>query len=324
MNLPSLKIGKLTAKVPVIQGGMAVRISMAKLAAAVANEGGIGLIAGSGIKPAELVENIREARRLTDGIIGINVMVAVKEFANLVKAAIQEGIDLVVAGAGFSRDAFKWCEEAGVPYVPIVSSVRVAKLAERFGATAIVLEGGAAGGHLGTLEPMWDLLPDVADSVSIPVIAAGGVLTGGDIARAMSLGASGVQMGTRFAVSEESNAAYVWKKACIDAQPEDIMIVQSPVGMPGRAIRNEFIDHVYSGDNNLEKIRCVACLKQCKKNYCIISALEQAQLGNLANGLIFCGERVSEIKEILSVKEIFNNLKEEFESATSNMVSSYA
>ncbi len=317
MSLPSLKIGDVTAKVPIIQGGMAVRISMAKLAAAVANEGGIGLIAASGIKPPELIENIREARSLSDGVIGINVMVAVKEFANLVKAAIKEGIDLVVAGAGFSRDAFKWCSEEKVPFVPIISSERVAKLAERFGASAVILEGKEAGGHLGTLESTWDVLPRIVKSVSIPIIAAGGILHGADIARALSMGASGVQMGSRFAVSEESNADIAWKQACINARPEDVVLVESPVGLPGRAVNTAFVKSVKAHGDDKPKIRCVSCLKDCKKNYCIMEALEKGRQGDLKNGLVFCGERIGEIKDILSVKEIFRNLVQEYEQAGS-------
>jgi len=316
MSLPSLKIGDLTAAMPIIQGGMAVRISMAKLAAAVANEGGIGLIAASGIKPPELVENIREARSLTDGIIGINVMVAVKEFSNLVKAAIKEGIDLIVAGAGFSRDAFKWCAEAKVPYVPIISSERVAKLAEKFGAAAVILEGKEAGGHLGSLDSTWDTLPKIVKAVNIPVIAAGGILTGGDIARALSMGASGVQMGSRFAVSVESNADDAWKQACINAKPEDVILVESPVGLPGRALNNEFVKKLKDSFIDDTKIKCIKCLKDCSKLYCIMDALENARKGDLSNGLIFCGERIGEIKEVLSVKEIFKKLVSEYKEAT--------
>jgi NAD(P)H-dependent flavin oxidoreductase YrpB (nitropropane dioxygenase family) len=315
MNMPSLRIGDLVAKVPIVQGGMAVRISMSKLAAAVANEGGIGLIAASGIKPEELIENIREARQLSNGIIGINVMAAVKEFANLIKAALKEGIDLVVAGAGFSRDAFKWCAEANVPYVPIISDPKGARLAEKLGASAVVLEGGAAGGHLGTLESMWDLLPGIVEAVKIPVIAAGGVLHGSDIVRAFSMGAQGVQMGSRFAVSEESNAALEWKMACVNATREDVVLTKSPVGLPGRGLNNEFVRKQNNAESDGIKVKCIACLKDCGRDYCIMDALESARKGDLKNGLIFCGERIGEIKEILSVKEIFKNLFQEYELA---------
>lgn len=319
--MPTLEIGSLEAKVPIIQGGMAVRISMAPLAAAVANEGGIGLIAASGLKSPELIKNIRQAREMSDGIIGINVMVAVKQFANLVAAAIQENVDLIVAGAGFSRDAFKWCREASIPFVPIVSSVKAAKLAERSGADAVVLEGKEAGGHLGTDQSTWNLLPKIVEAVKIPVIAAGGILSGADIFRAIKEGASGVQMGTRFALSEESSADSAWKEACINANEGDVILVESPVGMPGRALFNNFIKRLYKGEIecNEDIGRCGECLKECKKNYCIIEALIRAQKGDIERGLIFCGERVSEIKEVLPVKEIFRRLIEEYAVASAEV-----
>ncbi|MHB0975909.1 MAG: NAD(P)H-dependent flavin oxidoreductase [Candidatus Aquicultorales bacterium] len=326
MNLPTLRIGNLEAAIPIVQGGMAVRISMAPLAAAVANEGGIGLIAGSGLKAPELIKNIREAREMSKGVIGVNIMVAVKEFGTLVKTALNERVDLVVAGAGFSRDLFKWCHEAKIAVVPIVSSVRVAKLAERFGADAVILEGKEAGGHLGTTESMWSVLPKIVEAVKIPIIAAGGVLNGFDIFRAMKEGASGVQMGTRFAVSQESNADLAWKQACVDAKPEDVVLIESPVGLPGRALFSKFVKKLYNGEiPRHENIgRCVTCLKECKKNYCIIEALVRAQRGDLERGLIFCGERVGEIKDIPTVKEIIKRLIEEYTLASSAEVTALA
>lgn len=317
MNLPTLRISKLEVELPIIQGGMAVRISLAPLAAAVANEGGIGLIAASGLRAPELIRHIKEARAMTSGIIGINVMVAVKEFAELVKAAIQEKVDLIVAGAGFSRDVFKWCHEAKIAIVPIVSSVKAAMLAERFGADAVVLEGKEAGGHLGTSESTWSLLAKIVEAVKIPVIAAGGILTGADVFRAIKEGASGVQMGTRFAVSEESSAARAWKEACVNATADDVTIIESPVGLPGRALLSKFVQKLKKGEvpHHEEIERCVTCLKECKKNYCIIEALVRAQRGDLDRGLIFCGERVGEIKEILPVKEIIRRLIDEYAAA---------
>ena len=150
MQFPPLKIGNLVPKLPVIQGGMAVRVSMAKLAAAVANEGGIGIIAGTGLSLDELRAEIKKARELTNGIIGVNILFAVSEFADLVKTSIQEGIDLVISGAGFSRDMFQWAKETGTPIVPIVSSAKGAIMAEKLGASAVIVEGKEAGGHLGT------------------------------------------------------------------------------------------------------------------------------------------------------------------------------
>ena len=178
---------------------MAVRVSTGKLAAAVAKAGGIGTIAGTGLTLSELTEEIRKARALTEGIgyIGVNVLFAVKQFAELVKRAMQEKVDFIVSGAGFSRDMFDWGREYGVPVIPIVSSSRLAKLAEKLGAAAVVVEGEEAGGHLGTDRPLAEILPEVASSVNIPIIAAGGLTDGQDIAAAMKLGASGGSTGNQ-------------------------------------------------------------------------------------------------------------------------------
>lgn len=317
MELSELKIGKLKPAIPIVQGGMAVRISMAPLAAAVANEGGIGLIAASGIHPDELIENIRAARSMSDGIIGINVMVAVREFLDLVLAAVKEGIDLVVAGAGFSREVFAIGKEYGVPIVPITSSVKAAKLAEKFGASAVIVEGKEAGGHLGTDQPLFSILPDIIKAIKIPVIAAGGILHGKDMMRAICMGAAGVQIGTRFAASNESGAADSLKQVYIDAKAEDIVLIESPVGLTGRAIKTKFVRDLFDGKipafKNIKK--CMVCLKHCNRNYCIIEALERAQQGDMERGLAFSGERVGEILSILPVKTIISNLMREFKES---------
>lgn len=309
MKLPELKIGNKIAKVPIIQGGMAVRLSTARLAAAVANEGGIGLIAASGMPADELRYEIRLARSLTSGIIGINIMVAASGFNEVVKTAIDEGIDLVVAGAGFSRDMFGLGKESGTPIVPIVSSVKLAKISQRLGATAIVVEGKEAGGHLGTTNSIRELIPAITAAVDIPVVAAGGVLTGQDIVDLIKMGASGVQMGSRFAASEESNAAPALKRFYLKSKPDDIVVISSPVGLPGRAVRNPFADRIMAGP--VPPKVCNACLKHCKHNFCIISALIRAEQGDVETGLVFTGEYISRIKEILPVKEIIARLKQE-------------
>lgn len=307
MRLPELKIGHLLAKVPIVQGGMAVRISTARLAAAVAEEGGIGLIAASGMTLDELRHEIRLARSLTKGIIGINIMVAARQFAAIVKTAIDEKIDLVVAGAGFSRDIFAWGKESGTPIVPIVSSVKLAKISEHLGASAIVVEGKEAGGHLGTDQSVRALLPDICKSVKIPVIAAGGILTGQDIVDVLKQGASGVQMGSRFAASEESNAAPALKEFYLKAKPEDIVLIKSPVGYPGQAIRNPWVEKILEETVPTPDM-CNACLKHCSHSFCIINALNRAQQGDVETGLVFTGQNIHKIDEILSVKEIFARL----------------
>ncbi len=314
MKLPELRIGHLVAKIPIIQGGMAVRISTGRLAGAVAREGGVGLIAASGMTLDELREEINLARSLSggQGIIGINAMVAARQFLDLVRTAIAAGIDLVVAGAGFSRDMFQLGKDAGVPIVPIASSVRVAKLSEHLGASAVVVEGQEAGGHLGTDQPMKKILPEIKKSVSIPVIAAGGIIDGYDIVEAFRLGADGVQMGTRFAASEECAAAPAFKEMYIKAIKEDSILIKSPVGMPGRAIMNPFAEKSLSGDVPKPE-QCGSCLKHCAQNFCIIDALIRAQQGDVETGLVFAGEQVYRIKEILPVKEIFKRLLAEVE-----------
>ena len=308
MKIPVLRIANLVAKIPVIQGGMAVRISMAPLAAAVAEEGGIGIIAGSGLSVEELRTEIREARKRTTGIIGVNIMFAVREFAQLVHAAFDEKIDLLVSGAGFSRDMFTWGKEKGIPVVPIVSSAKLAKLSEKLGAAAVIVEGVEAGGHLGTDRSIHDILPEVIAAVSIPVIGAGGVIDGQGVAEMLKMGANGVQMGTRFALSEESGAALAWKTEMLKATDEDIVIVHSPVGLPGRGIRNPFTKAL-DEKVDLKPTKCMGCLKQCEGNFCIMSRLIKAQTGDVQEGLIFSGANVAKIKEVLSVHQIFEDIK---------------
>ncbi len=313
MKLPELRIGTKIAKVPIIQGGMAIRLSTARLAAAVANEGGIGLIAASGMSQDELRYEIRLARSLTSGIIGINMMVAGKVFPDMVKTAIDEGIDLVVAGAGFSRDMFALGKESGTPIVPIVSTAKLAKISERLGASAVIVEGKEAGGHLGTDISIRNIIPEVRAAVKLPVIAAGGVLTGQDIVDLIKMGADGVQMGSRFAASEESNGAPALKEYYLKSKPEDIVVIHSPVGLPGRAVRTPFSQRVLEGP--VPPTECDACLKACRHNFCIIRALIRAQQGDVETGLVFTGEYLPRIDKILSVKEIFEQLQKEAATA---------
>ncbi len=320
MEMPSLTIGDRTARLPIIQGGMAVRISMAPLATAVASAGGIGVIAGSGLGVSELAQEVRRARAATDGVIGVNVMVAVRKFADLVKAAIAEGVDIVIAGAGFSRDVFDWTREAGVPMVPIVGSERVARLAQKFGAAAVIVEGREAGGHLGTDESVRDLLPRIVDAVDVPVIAAGNIVTGADIRDMLAMGASGVQMGSRFAATVESSASDEFKRMYVAATDDDVIIVKSPVGLPGRALRNPFTDALARGDYPAIE-SCVACLKACGKDYCIIDKLQKAQTGDVIDGLVFAGQSVTRIHDLPTVRELIDRLRSEFQAATQEAAS---
>ena len=305
----------LGTRLPFIQGGMAIRLSTARLAAAVANEGGIGLIAASGMPFDELRHEIKLARKLSPhGIIGINVMVAAREFKGIVTTAIEEGIDLVVAGAGFSRDMFAWGKASGTPIVPIVSSAKLAKISQSLGASAVVVEGAEAGGHLGTNRSSRLIVPEVRAAVDIPVIGAGGVLHGEDIAEMLRLGANGVQMGSRFAASVESNGSEELKKVYLRAnKPEDFILIHSPVGLPGQAIRTPFSERILLGTAPKPET-CDQCLKKCSHKYCIIRALTRAQQGDVETGLVFSGRRMMEIHDILPVKDIFANIKREMEA----------
>lgn len=317
MKLPELKIGNKIARVPIIQGGMAIRLSTARLAAAVANQGGIGLIAASGMTDDELRYEIRMARSLSkDGVIGINIMVAAKRFADIVHVAIDEGIDLIVAGAGFSRDMFALGQDSGTPIVPIVSSAKLAKISQRLGASAIIVEGKEAGGHLGTDRSIKDVVPEVLKAVDLPVMAAGGVLHGQDIADFIKMGASGVQMGSRFAASVESNGAPMLKDFYLKAKPEDVVVIHSPVGLPGRAVRNPWAERIIEGP--VPPKQCDVCLKACKHNFCIIRALTRAQQGDVETGLVFTGEYLPTIDKILTVEEIFQQLLAEVAAVPEN------
>lgn len=287
-----------------MQGGMAIRVSTGELAGAVAREGGIGLIAGSGMEHEELRNEIKKARSIANGgIVGINTMVAASGFLGIMKTAAEAGIDALIAGAGFSRDIFDIGREHGIPVVPIVSSDRVAALAEKLGASAVVVEGSEAGGHLGTDRPARQIFPEVKAAVKIPVLLAGGIIDQKDIIEAYEMGADGVQVGTRFAASFEANVAKPFHDTYLKAKKGDVFRIMSPVGLWGNALPTPFTDKVNSG--NFTPPACIGCLKKCSRRFCIIQALIDARGGNLEDGLVFAGEHVYRIEEILSVKEIF-------------------
>ncbi|MBG9550038.1 NAD(P)H-dependent flavin oxidoreductase [Cytobacillus firmus] len=315
MKFPQLKIGHMTPKFPIMQGGMGVGISLSGLASAVANAGGIGIISGTGISIEELRQHIRKARASIkgEGYIGVNVLFAMNDFAEKMKAAIEEKVDFIISGAGISRDMYNWGKESGTPVISIVSSARLAKMSERLGASAVVVEGNEAGGHLGTERPLFDILPEVVKAVKIPVIAAGGILTGEDIAHAIRIGASGVQMGTRFVASHECDAPLSFKEKYVHAKQEDIVMVKTTVGLEGRAIKNNFTEQI--SDNKKVKIKkCIDCLKNCSYRFCTLDSLVTSMEGDCENGLVFAGARVHEINEILSVQTIIHNIKREYEA----------
>jgi NAD(P)H-dependent flavin oxidoreductase YrpB (nitropropane dioxygenase family) len=367
MSLPPLKIGDLTARIPVIQGGMGVGISLSRLASAVANQGGIGVIAGAmiGMKepdvatnPVEanvraLCEEIVKAREMTKGIVGVNIMVALTTFSQMVRAAIESKADIIFSGAGLPTDMprhlLELCEgkkeEFKTKLVPIVSSARAAtillkKWLSRFDylPDAFVVEGPKAGGHLGFKSDeiqnpsfaLERLVPEVVEAVkpyenqkgrAVPVIAAGGVYTGADIKRFLDLGAAGVQMGTRFVATHECDADERFKQSYLSARAEDVTIISSPVGMPGRALYNQFIEAAREGLKKPFKciFHCVSTCQQEKTPYCIAQALINAMKGNLERGFAFCGANVFRVNEIVSVRELMESLQREFDEAVASI-----
>ncbi|MDR1347591.1 MAG: nitronate monooxygenase family protein [Prevotellaceae bacterium] len=353
----SFYIGNKEICLPIIQGGMGVGISLSGLAAAVANEGGIGVIscAGLGLLYKQysvnylknciwgLKEELRKAREKTRGIIGVNIMVALSNFADMVRTAITEKADVIFSGAGLPLDLPSFLtSESKTLLVPIVSSARAAKIiCDKWQANynylpdAIVVEGPKAGGHLGfKREQIEDenhslehLIPEVVDAVSlysdkktIPVIAAGGISTGEDILRFIRLGAKGVQMGSIFVTTDECDASPAFKQVYINSSKKDMMIIQSPVGMPGRAFDGEFIRSVNEGNEkpNGCPYRCIKTCDYTQSPYCIIKALYNAFKGNMNKGYAFAGANAYLADKISSVKEVIAKLKDEFENAKKN------
>ncbi len=352
--MKSFSIGNLTIEVPIIQGGMGVGVSLSGLASAVANEGGVGVISSAGLgliyrdlttdfilaSILGLKEEIAKARAKTKGIIGVNIMVAMTNYADMVKTAIQEKIDIIFSGAGLPLDLPSFLtKDSHTKLVPIVSSARAAKLiCEKWKTMynylpdAFVVEGPKAGGHLGfKLNQIFDLeftldklvknvckevkLFEAEGEKKIPVIAAGGIYSGKDIYNIMQCGADAVQIGTRFVTSEECDAANEFKQVYIDAVEKDIEIINSPVGMPGRAIVNSFIDKVRLGKK--QPLNCpFKCIKTCDittSPYCIITALHNASKGNFNSGYAFAGSNAFRNTKIQPVKEIFSDLKKEYQ-----------
>ncbi len=316
LKLPELKIGKFTARIPIVQGGMSVRVSTSSLAAAVAECGGVGTIGGSGIPIDDLKEDIRKAKRMTRGIVAVNIMFAVREFMDTVMASIEAGVDMIVTGAGFSRDIFKVGKEHNVPIVSIVSSPEFGKLAERSGADAIVVEAKEAGGHLGTDRPLRELFPEVRKVVTkVPLIAAGGITDGFEIGEMLGkYGADGVQMATRFVLTKECDVSDAFKEVYLNARQEDVLLMDSPVGLPGRAIRNYFLDRLQGGENVYDGECKRNCLKKCTHSFCIIDRLDLSRNGDVKDGLVFSGENVWKLKDIPTVRSLIDRLVEEAES----------
>jgi NAD(P)H-dependent flavin oxidoreductase YrpB (nitropropane dioxygenase family) len=350
----SLKIGNLSARLPIIQGGMGVGISLSGLASAVANEGGVGVISCAGLgliyrNSAKdymeaciygLKEEIRKAKEKTSGIIGVNIMMALTNFGDMVKTSIAEKADIIFAGAGLPMDLPKYqTSDSVTKLAPIVSSARAARIICEKWKTLynylpdlVIVEGPKAGGHLGFKanqieDPDYsieNLIPDVIREVAvfeekynqeIPVVAAGGIYTGEDMYKIMQLGAKGVQIASRFVTTHECDADINFKKSYIKAKDEDVEIIQSPVGMPGRALKGDFLEKVKLG-LTAPKSCPYNCLHTCdykKVPYCIILALYNAYKGKMDKGYAFAGSNAYLSDKIVSVKEVIDSIVKDYD-----------
>ena len=346
----SLKIGDLEVKIPVVQGGMGVGISLSGLAGNVSACGGLGVISTAQIgwrepdfyeKPFEanfraIEKEFKKERELAKGgVLGVNIMVATERYEEYVKSAVKAGIDIVISGAGLPIDLPKYVEGSKTKIAPIVSSLKsltvICRMWERKYQTApdlVVIEGPKAGGHLGfsreeletvTDEAYDDVIVSIIEKVKeysekfskkIPVVVAGGIYERKDMEHVMKLGADGVQMGTRFVTTKECDADEAYKQSYIKAKKEDIKIVQSPVGMPGRAILNPFLEKVKTEKCKIK--HCYQCIVTCDKKtipYCITEALVNAAEGRVDEGLLFCGENAYRADKIETVAEIMEEFR---------------
>lgn len=351
-KLPPLVIGDLTIKVPIIQAGMGVKISTAALASAVAICGGAGTIASVGLASghpdaaADYVgtsnetfrKEIRQAHQETKEVVGVNIMVALNNYEEMVRTAVAENVDFIISGAGLPLSLPGYTKGSSVKLIPVVSSARSTEVILRAWKRrykrlpdAIVVEGPMAGGHLGfsaeelinnTADSLEKIVTEVLamiekyrdeDSPEIPVIAAGGIFDGKDIARFLKLGAKGVQIGTRFVTTKECPVPDTLKELYIAATKEDIIIIKSPVGMPGRALRTKFIDRIMN-DERIPFQCDYQCLRSCDVKttpYCIAKAMCNATVGDIDNAVVFAGENVVKIKEVVTVKELMDELIKE-------------
>ncbi|MBQ6787080.1 MAG: nitronate monooxygenase [Lachnospiraceae bacterium] len=343
MKVEELRIGDLCAKIPVVQGGMGVGVSLSKLAGAVAAAGGIGVISTAQIgfrdpefktNPIEtnlkaVGEEIAKARKLANGgILGVNIMVATRRYEDYVKAAVEAGIDLIISGAGLPMTLPALVEGAKTKIAPIVSSAKSLSVIAKYWMKKynrkpdmVVIEGPAAGGHLGfsreeidsytkeTYDEEIKAILSMTKEMEVPAVVAGGIYTREDMEHYLSMGASGVQLATRFVTTEECDASDAYKQAYINAKKEDIVIVSSPVGMPGRAIHNAFLDKVNAGERFMRGCKqCIVTCKPATAPYCITEALINAVEGRLDEGLIFCGSnayRADKIERVADIMEEF-------------------
>jgi len=365
----ALKIGDLEVKLPIVQGGMGVAISLSGLASAVANEGGIGIISAAaiGMREPDYMKNYREANKRalqkeirlakskTKGVIGVNIMMALTDHEALIKVSLEEGADIIILGAGLPLKVPAMIAEAGftnhhTKLAVKVSSAKAAKLIFQYWSgkynlipDAVVVEGPLAGGHLGfkkaeltgTPVPLYRLIEETVNTLrpfeemygrEVPVIAAGGIYTGKDIYDIMRSGAKAVKLGTRFVTTHECDASLAFKETYLACKKEDITLIDSPVGLPGRVINNEFVEQIRLG--NTKPFKCVwHCLSSCnfrEAPYCIAQALFNSARGKMSEGFAFSGTNAYLATKIQYVSEVMRELVAEynFESARIKLMES--
>ena len=352
-KLPVLRIAGLEISPPIIQGGMGVRVSGARLAAAVANEGCAGTIASVGLGKFEestgrhfvqlnddaLREEIHKARRMSNGVIGVNVMVALSNYESLVRAAVEAKADFIISGAGLPFDLPGIVGDSKIALIPIVSSARALniicskwKKSHNRLPDAVVVEGPLAGGHLGfkhealadhTNANLEALVAEVLEFTNtldkpIPVIAAGGIYDGKDIVKVLNMGAAGVQMATRFVCTDECDADERFKATYLNCEEDDIAIIHSPVGMPARVIKNAFVQKIALGET-VPFICDYRCLRSCDPStapFCIAKVLVDAAKGNMDEAFAFAGSNAWRCTEIIPVKTLVKKLVEEAEAVS--------
>lgn len=343
-------VGDKEVRIPLIQGGMGVGISLGGLAGAVAAQGGVGIISTAqiGFRESDFDQNpkaanlraieqeMKRARLVSpDGIIGYNIMAALRDYEDHVRAAVTAGADLIISGAGLPVDLPGMTRGSRTNIAPIVSTEKSAKVILKFWerkyqqtADLVVIEGPEAGGHLGfsreTLEQYTESsymeeIKRILEVVrgyerkfgkKIPVVVAGGIYDREDVERVMGYGVDGVQVASRFVTTEECDADIRYKESYIHASKEDIAIVKSPVGMPGRAILNPFMKCVMLGEK-VSHTTCHRCLAKCNPSeipYCITDALIAAAEGRIEEALLFCGAKAYKAKRIETVEEVVESL----------------
>ncbi len=354
--MAGLHIRDKYSKIPLMQGGMGIGVSLSGLAGAVAAEGGIGIISIAHVGYREpdfetdhMSANLRAVKTELErarviagpdngGLIGFNVMAAIRDYPEYARAAAEAGADIIVSGAGLPMDLPACAEGTSSAIAPIVSSERAARLIlkrwdKKYSRTAdlVVIENAHAGGHLGFSEEQLSHLADENYDESydaeirriiacvreygekyntdIPVVLAGGIMTAAQADHAFSLGADGIQVSTPFVTTTECDASYAFKQAYINCKKEDIEIIKSPVGMPGRAIHNHFLESLTDGGEPIT--HCYRCLSMCDPKtapYCISRALIRAVRGDTENGLIFCGDNAQYLDRITTVREVISSI----------------